>query len=105
MQSKVFIIQHAMSQLEGQIQNSSLSIEMKKKTLARIYEIDINLMVDLCERATSKLTKGNVSYILCFVAGVNTKVIARIFNVEPASVHTSRYRLRARFPLTTVMPF
>ena len=105
MESKVLIIQHAMSQLYGQILNSSLPAEIKKKTLARVYEIDINLMADLCEHATSKLTKGNVSYILCFVAGIDTKVIARIFNVEPASVHTSRYRLRGRFSLTTVMPF
>ena len=105
MPNKVLIIQNALTQLEGQIQASSLSAEKKKVVLSRVSEVDLNLIVDLCEHASTPLTKGNVMYIFCFVAGIDTQLIARIFNVEPATIYTVRYRLRARFGAVIVSPF
>ena len=105
MQSKVLIIQNAMTQLESQIHRSSLSIDVKNASLLRIHAVDVMLVVDFCERAVTPLTKGNLLYVICFVAGLDTQVIARIFNVEPATVYTVRYRLRARLGKINMSPF
>ncbi|MDR2147488.1 MAG: hypothetical protein LBE91_13620 [Tannerella sp.] len=49
--------------------------------------------------------KGNLSvpyikYCLCFVIGMKISEIAEHYEIEPASVHVLRYRLKARFSLT-----
>ena len=105
MQSKVLIIQNALTQLENQIHTSSLSADVKSSTLASVRGVDIELIVNLCERASTPLTKGNLLYVVCFLAAVDTQVIASIFHVEPATVYTVRYRLRARFNTTSMSPF
>lgn len=105
MQSKVLIIQNALTHLENQIHTSSLSADVKSSTLASVRGVDIELIVNLCERASTPLTKGNLLYVVCFLAAVDTQVIASIFHVEPATVYTVRYRLRARFSTTSMSPF
>ena len=37
-------------------------------------------------------------YLMCFAAGLSAEQVADIFNVEPASVYTVRYRIRKKFP-------
>jgi hypothetical protein len=105
MQSKVLIIQNAQTQLEAQIRTSALSLELKNCTLEAVRGVDIELILNLCERASTPLTKGNLLYMLCFLAGIDTQVIASVFHVEPATVYTVRYRLRARFNGISVSPF
>jgi hypothetical protein len=105
MQSKVLIIQNALTQLESQIHSSSLSQEAKSSILELVRGVDVELISNLLERASTPLTKGNLLYIICFLAGVDTQVIASIFHVEPATVYTVRYRLRARFSGINVSPF
>ena len=96
MNKHVLIIQHAMTKLEGLIQRSSLSAEMKQLTLESVRSVDANLVVSICESASTPLTRGNVAYLLCFLARIDTKVIASIFLVEPSTVYTARYRLNLR---------
>jgi hypothetical protein len=96
MENNVLIIHHAMRKLETLIQRSSLSVEIKEQTLESIRSVDVNLVVSICESASSPLTRGNVAYLLCFLARIDTKVIASIFLVEPSTVYTSRYRLNRR---------
>ena len=105
MQSKVLIIQNALTQLEGQIHTSSLSTDVKSSTLTSVRGVDVELILNLCERASTPLTKANLLYIVCFLASIDTQVIASIFHVEPATVYTVRYRLRARFNALGVSPF
>lgn len=101
----MLVIQNALTQLEGQIQTSSLSQEMKCLSLDRVRKVDIQLLAELSLRASTPLTRNNLMYILCFLAGLPTKSIASIFHVEPATVLTSRYRLRARFQKTGILNF
>jgi hypothetical protein len=105
MKGEQLLIQNAITKLEMHIKSSSLPPEVKELSLNQIHSIDISLLSDLSSRATPPLTRNNLSYILCFLAGLSTKVIAAIFNVEPATVHTSRYRLRARFVKTGILTF
>lgn len=105
MQSKVLVIQNAVTQLERQIQTSSLSLEMKGQALANVRMVDIQLLAELSLRASTTLTRNNLMYILCFLAGLPTKSIAAIFHVEPSTVLTARYRLRSRFEKTGILNF
>lgn len=105
MENKVLIIQNAMTLLEGQVQKSSLASEAKSALLVSVREIDAKFVVSLCEIASPPLTKGNLAYILCFLAGIEVKVIARVFNVEPATVYTARFRLRRHFVKLDMSPF
>jgi len=38
-----------------------------------------------------------MKYIVCFVAAVDVKAISLLFNIEPASVYTARYRIKKKF--------
>ena len=105
MQSKVLIIQNALTQLEGQIHSSSLSADVKNCALTSVRAVDVELILNLYECASAPLTKANLLYIVCFLAGIDTQVIASIFHVEPATVYTVRYRLRSRFNTISVSPF
>lgn len=105
MQSKVLIIQNALTQLEGQIHTSSLSADVKSRALTSVRRVDVELILNLCDRASTPLTNANLLYIVCFLAGIDTQVIASVFHVEPATVYTVRYRLRARFNKIGVSPF
>jgi hypothetical protein len=105
MQSKVLIIQNALTQLEGQIHSSSLSADVKNRALTSVRAVDVELILNLYECASAPLTKANLLYIVCFLAGIDTQVIASIFHVEPATIYTVRYRLRSRFNTISVSPF
>ena len=105
MQSKVLIIQNALTQLEGQIHSSSLSADVKNRAMTSVRAVEVELILNLYECASAPLTKANLLYIVCFLAGIDTQVIASIFHVEPATVYTVRYRLRSRFNTISVSPF
>ncbi len=105
MENKVLIIQNAQTQLEGQILNAPLSHDEKNAILASIKEVDVKLIVSLCDLANPPLTKANLAYIFCFLAGIKVKWIARLFNVEQATVYTSRFRLRSHFKSLDMSPF
>jgi hypothetical protein len=105
MQSKVLMIQNALTQLEGQIHSSSLSADVKNRALTSVRAVDVELILNLYECASAPLTKANLLYIVCFLAGIDTQVIASIFHVEPATIYTVRYRLRSRFNTISVSPF
>ena len=105
MDGKLLLIQNAKTQLEYRIQSSLLGKEICKMVKQRVIELDVSLVLHLCNSSLRKLTSTNLSYIICFLAGLDTQTIATIFMIEPASVYSVRYRLRAYFPKETILPF
>ena len=105
MDGKQLFIQNAKTQLEQRIQSSALGKDAISVVQQRIVNVDITLVAYLCECSERTLTATNLSYILCFLAGLDTQTIATVFMIEPASVYSVRYRLRACFPKHVVMPF
>ena len=67
--------------------------------------VDTLFLERLCEQSQRRLSATNLSYIICFVAGLDTQTIANVFTVAPATVYSVRYRLRAYFPQGTILPF
>lgn len=105
MDSIQLIIQNAITQLSHQIKNCSLPEQEKAAVVERIHAIDILLLERVCNMSLRPLTIVNLSYIICFLARLSTPTIAIIFKVEPATVYTARYRLRAYFNPKVMLPF
>ena len=105
MDGKQLFIQNAKTQLEHRVQSSALGRDLIHVVQQRIIDVDVTLAAHLCDQSLRSLTTTNLSYILCFLAGLDTQTIATIFMIEPASVYSVRYRLRAYFPKKTILPF
>ncbi len=105
MDGKLLLIGNAKTQLEHRIRLSALSKDMMDLVRQRVLDVDNSLTIHLCEHSLRSLTSTNLAYILCFLAALDTQTIAAIFMIEPASVYSVRYRLRAYFPKGTILPF
>ena len=105
MDGKLLFIQNAKTQLEHRIQSSTLGRDVRSVVQERVADVDITLTMHLCNQSLRTLTITNLSYILCFLAGLDTQTIATVFMIEPASVYSVRYRLRAYCPKKTILPF
>ena len=105
MNGKQLLISNAKTQLEHRIQSSTLGKETMKLVRQHVLDVDNSLVLHLCNTSLRTLTSTNLAYILCFLAALDTHTIAAIFMIEPASVYSVRYRLRAYFPKDILLPF
>ena len=105
MDSKQLIIQNAITQLSYQINACALSAQERTAVLERVRCVDTVLLERLCSQSSRTLTTTNLLYIICFLAGLETQVIASIFAIEVATVYSVRYRLRAYFTSSVIQPF
>jgi len=76
---------------------SPIEKDEKKTYLDQIAKIDPQLLEQAYQTANIKITGMDMKYIICFAAGIDVKDISLLFNVEPASVLTVRYRIRKKF--------
>ena len=95
--------------IEAELQKESRNMNLKqvyKRMLTDFpkYEKKLNAMdfegiQKIIDQATTPLTTMDLQYIIVF-QGLNMKPaqVAEMFNVEPASVYTVRYRIRKKFP-------
>jgi len=67
------------------------------KSLVHLSKIDCQLLEHAYQTSKVKLTGMDIKYIICFSANIDVKDISLLFNIEPASVHTVRYRIRRKF--------
>ena len=79
------------------IENSIIEKDSKKAYLERLTKIDAKLLEEAYQSAKTKITSMDMKYIVCFSADIDVQDISLIFNIEPASVHTVRYRIRKKF--------
>lgn len=105
MDSKRLMIQNALTQLNHRVKVSSLNEDAKSLVWECVKGIDIQLLERLCSSAYHPLTRTNLLYVICFLAGLNTQTIALVFGIEIGTVYSVRYRLRAYFPADVILPF
>jgi hypothetical protein len=74
-------------------------IEKDTKTayLERLSKIDFQPLENAYQASKVKITAMDMKYIICFAADLDAKDISLLFNIEPASVHTVRYRIKKKF--------
>lgn len=90
-------IQNTMEKVSELISISVIEKEDKKKYLERIPKIDAKLLQQVYQTAKVKITNMDMKYIICFAIDMDVKDISLLFNIEPASVHTVRYRIKKKF--------
>ena len=71
----------------------------------QLQKVDITLAETIVSHAEKPLTLVDKRYMLCFIAGLKPAEIATLFNVEPASIYTVRYRIKKKFPNGYPLPF
>ena len=96
-QSEHLPIKYAIEKIDRLVSDSLLESENKRVYLSRLSKIDAKLLEHVCQTSEAKLTGMDMKYIICFSADMNVKDISLLFNVEPASVRTVRYRIRKKF--------
>lgn len=106
MESMQLIIQNAITRLIHQINSCvALSEQDRSATIARVQSVDVALLEQLSSHSARPLTVTNLLYIICFLAGLETQLIAVLFAIEVATVYSVRYRLRAYFSSCAILPF
>ena len=71
----------------------------------QLQKVDITLAETIVSHAEKPLSLVDKRYMLCFIAGLKPAEIATLFNVEPASIYTVRYRIKKKFPNGYPLPF
>lgn len=79
------------------VMTARLDSLVRDEYIRRLSDIDLIELERQFATSISQMTQMDVKYILCFYLEFEARDIAAIFNVEPASVYTVRYRLRKKF--------
>ena len=84
-------------QLLSQIRSLSDRTKYKQEAISRVEQLNLQTFKQNILEAES-LSVMDKRYLMCFAAGLSAEQVADVFNVEPASVYTVRYRIRKKFP-------
>ena len=79
------------------LNSSIIERDTKKAYLERLSKIDAKLFETAYQNSKVKITAMDMKYIVCFAADIDTKDVSLLFNIEPNSVNTVRYRIRKKF--------
>jgi hypothetical protein len=91
-------VEHTIEKIAQLISGSLIEKDIKKGYLENISKIDPKLLEQAYRTSEEKVTGMELKYMVCFLAAMDVKDISLIFDVEPASVRTVRYRIRKKFP-------
>ena len=91
-------VKNTIEKIAQGISASLMDKEDKKAYLERLSKIDFGLLESAYQSSKMKITGMDMKYIICFAADIDVKDISLLFNIEPASVHTVRYRIKKKFP-------
>ncbi|MDL2228148.1 hypothetical protein LJC30_04600 [Odoribacter sp. OttesenSCG-928-L07] len=78
--------------------SKSLIVNQKKNDyIASLIGLDTSVLEQVCNLSEGRITNLDIKYIICFMIDMDVKDISLLFNIEPASVHTVRYRIKKKF--------
>ncbi|MCL2510598.1 MAG: hypothetical protein FWF09_00950 [Bacteroidales bacterium] len=74
-------------------------IEKSKKDLYlhQLSELDVDVLEQGYLSAEEKISTMDMKYIVCFAIEMDVKDMSLLFNVEPGSIRTVRYRIKKKF--------
>ena len=90
-------IRNVIDNIAQVISASNIEKDYKKAYLERLMKVDTKLLEMAYQTSKEKITGKDMKYIICFATDVDVKDISLLFNIEPASVHTVRYRIKKKF--------
>jgi len=90
-------VKNAIENIGRAISTSIIEKNNKKAYLDCLAKLDIQLLEEACQISKVPITATDMKYIICFAAEMDVKDICLLFNIEPTSVHTVRYRIKKKF--------
>jgi hypothetical protein len=90
-------VKNSIEKITWLVEESLIESITKKTYFEHLARIDVQLLEQAYQTSNVKITTMDMKYIICFAADMDVKDISLLFNVEPASVHTVRYRIRKKF--------
>jgi len=90
-------VENTIEKIAQLISVSLINKDDKKSYLERLSKMDSKLLENAYQTSKAKITGMDMKYIICFYADIDVKDISLLFNIEPASVHTVRYRIKKKF--------
>ena len=90
-------IQILINNLIERISGSVIEKNKKDMYIRQLSNINSEILEQVYLNAEKKISGLDMKYIICFVTEMNVKDISLLFNIEPASVLTARYRIRKKF--------
>lgn len=86
------------------IESSGMDADVKQKYLKELTCLDTGELEQTFD-SLPELTPMDMKYIVCFSIGMDVQDISAIFNIEPASVYTVRYRIKKKSKESTRLDF
>jgi uncharacterized protein YoxC len=86
--------------MEKLIEGISKSVMEKSKRdfyIQQLSELDVDALEQGYLCANEKISTMEMKYIICFAIDMDVKDMSLLFNVEPGSVRTVRYRIKKKF--------
>jgi len=91
---------HAKSMIKKLTEWLSQSVLDKSKIkiyIQQLSELDVDTLEQGFLTAEEKISGMDMKYIICFAIEMDVKDMGLLFNVEPASIRTMRYRIKKKF--------
>ena len=78
---------------------SEIYMEKSKKDayIKQLSELDVEMLEQGYFSADEKISNMDMKYIVCFAIDMPVKDMSLLFNVEPASIRSVRYRIKKKF--------
>jgi hypothetical protein len=65
--------------------------------IRQLSELDVDTLEQGYLSAHEKISTMDMKYIICFAIKMDVKDMSLLFNVEPGSIRTVRYRIKKKF--------
>ena len=63
----------------------------------KLSELDVDMLEQGYLTADEKISNMDMKYIICFAIDMEVEDMSLLFNVQPTSIHTVRYRIKKKF--------
>jgi len=83
--------------LKDWISESCMEKTKKSAYIQQLYDLDIDMLEIGYHTANEKISNMDMKYIICFAIDMEVKDMSLLFNVEPASIRSVRYRIKKKF--------
>ena len=85
------------SKLTEWLSKSVMEKGKREKYIQQLADLDIDMLEQGYLSADEKISNMEMKYIICFSIDMDVKDISLLFNVEPSSIRTVRYRIKKKF--------
>ena len=91
--------------LTSRISEAYIEKPTKRTYIQKLSELDIDMLEQGYLTVSEKISNMDMKYIICFAIDMDVKDMSLIFNVEPASIRSVRYRLKKKFGVKNTFKF